>query len=165
MKPKKLIFLLGIYLFQVSSWAQSDPLEKFIDKYSGKPGFRYVEAETDILGFITGEESEDVEARLMAYRQDSTTNFSIAEITEAFAKRLRTKHYEMLVGFNRKGSRAEFHVRRKGSEITGIAITMLQKERAVFFSATGEFDLKDAGKLKEIIKCELPGLMKQFCRE
>jgi hypothetical protein len=165
MKSIKLILSLAIYLLPGMLFAQSNPLDKLINKYANKSGFRYAEMETDMLSCKTDQVSKDLEAKFIAFKQDSTTTYTTLEVYNLFLGKINAKKYEPLAKLNRNGNKGEVLLKREGPVILGIVITMMEKNYVVSLSATGEFNLNDVGRIKELIKNKVPEMMKKFCHD
>lgn len=165
MKSKKLICLLSVLVVPAFLLAQSDPLDKLLNKYGDKPGFRYAEMETNMLACGSENSSGDLEVKFISYHQDSTSGYLVSEIYNVFSKKIKSQDYEPLAILKRNGNKAEMMINRQGPVISGIVVMMMAENHALFLSATGEFNLKEIVRLKDIIESKVPEIMNKFCRD
>ena len=165
MKSMKLICLLSLFFIPGFLSAQSDPLDKLLNKYGNKPGFRYAEIETNMLSCNSENSSKNLEAKFISFKQDSTTDYNVSEIYNVFSERIKSQSYEALAIVKSSGNHIEMLVKRKGPVISGFVIMMAEENHAFFISASGEFNLKDKVRLKELMKCNFPEMIDKLGRD
>lgn len=158
-----LIFTAIITIFPGMIWAQSNPLDKLIDKYSGKDGFRYIEMETNILNFSEKESNPESDVKVIYFGQDSTTKFDISLIYDKFTSRIKSRDFEDIAVVFMKGTKAELLIKREGSEISGLIVILKKKGHLMIFGASGIFDLNDLSRLKELKDWKGLKMFKKFC--
>ncbi len=161
----KLICLLSMFILPGFLTAQSDPLDKLLNKYGDKPGFRYAEMETNMLSCSSENSSNDLEVKFISFKQDSTTDYNVSEIYNLFSDRIKSQSYEALAIVKSSGNNVEMLVKRKGPVISGFVVMMAEENRTLFLSTSGEFNLKDIARLKELIKSKFPEMIDKFCRD
>lgn len=163
MKSAYLFLLLVITLLPGIIRAQSNPLDKLINKYEGKSGFRYIELETNFHGCLNKDSNSETDVKFISFREDSVSKHSVAEIYSRFIGKAKSKDFKDLIILFIEGAKAELMIRHEGSEITGVIISMAKKDHIMLFGASGSFELNDLKHLKDLENCEEFEWFKKFC--
>lgn len=150
--------------------AQTNPLDSYISKYEGTPGFYYMDMKTNMFSFEEEDgsaktESNIIDFKIVSFESIEKAKFDPASIYDNFAKTLNPDVYKGLVDVKSSGENVEMLVKKDGKQIAEIVIIVQEKDETTLMVATGNFDLKDITKLKNLKDCKGLEVLEKLCED
>ena len=150
--------------------AQTNPLDSYISKYEGTPGFYYMDMKTNMFSFEEEDgssktESNIIDFKIVSFEKVEKAKFDPSNIYDDFAKTLNPDTYKGLVDVKSSGENVEMLVKKDGNQIAEIVIIVQEKDETTLLVATGNFDLKDIAKLKNLKNCKGLEALEKLCED
>lgn len=150
--------------------AQTNPLDSYISKYEGTPGFYYMDMKTNMFSFDEEDgspktESNIIDFKIVSFEKVEKARFDPSNIYDNFAKTLNPDFYKGLVDVKSSGENVEMLVKKDGNQIAEIVIIVQEKDETTLMVATGNFDLKDIAKLKNLKNCKGLEALEKLCED
>lgn len=157
------VFLPGVLL------AQTNPLDGFLEKYSGEKGFYYLDLNTNMFSKSCEDEAQDFEKKvnikMLSYDETLGKGKQASDMYNVFINQFRNDDYIGLVEVRHSGENVEILVKKENKMVTEFILAMQEKESVTLVAATGNFDLKDLTKLKSLQNCKGMNILHQMCDE
>ena len=167
----RITFLAFIIAIPGILLAQVNPLDNYIEKYEGSPGFYYMDLKTNMFNF-EDEENETptnqtniIDFKIVSFEKNENSKFDPNKIYNDFNKTLKKDVYKGLVDIKSSGENVNMVVRKEGDQIKEIVIIVQEKEETTLMVATGNFDLKDITKLSELKNCKGLQTLEKLCED
>lgn len=170
-KTIKISILALIISLPVILFAQSNPLDSYISQYEGTPGFYYMDMKTNMFSFDENEqdspktESNVIDFKIVSFEKTEKAKFDPANIYKNFSKTLNADSYRGLVTVKSSGENVEMLVKKEGNQIAEIVIIVQEKDETILMVATGNFDLKDIAKLRNLKDCKGLEALEKLCED
>lgn len=151
--------------------AQINPLDSYIEKYEGAPGFYYMDLKTNMFNFDDMDEglqkssSNIIDFKIVSFEKNKNSTFNPAQIYNDFNSTLSKDVYKGLVEVKSDGELVNMAVKKEGDQIAEIIITVQEKEETTLMVATGNFDLKDIAKLRNLKDCKGLEALEKLCED
>ena len=151
--------------------AQVNPLDSYIDKYEGAPGFYYMDMKTNMLDFKDKDEESTksstniINFKIVSFEKNENSKFDPTMIYKDFNKTLNKDVYKGLVEVKSSGENVNMVVRKEGDQLSEIIIIVQEEDETTLMVATGNFDLKDIAKLSELKNCKGLQTLEKLCED
>lgn len=151
--------------------AQINPLDSYIEKYEGTPGFYYMDVKTNMFNFDeTNEGSQKssnniIDFKIVSFEKEENSKFNPSQIYKEFNTTLSKDVYKGLVEVKSDGELVNMAVKKQGDQIAEIIITIQEKDEVTLMVATGNFDLKDITKLSNLKNCKGLEALEKLCED
>ncbi len=168
---EKFSLLILIIVIPAILCAQTNPLDSYISKYEGTPGFYYMDMKTNMFSFEDDENGSQkspdnvIDFKIVSFEKIEKTKFDPANIYDDFTKTLNPDVYKGLVDVKSSGENVEMLVKKDGNQIDEIVIIVEEKDETTLMVATGNFDLKDIAKLKNLKNCKGLEALEKLCED
>jgi len=151
--------------------AQDNPLDRYIEKYDGDPGFYYMDLKTNMFNFNDEDKGSQttqnkiIDFKIVSFEKKDNSKFDPAKIYNDFTKTLNKDIYKGLVEVKSSGENVNMVVKKQGNQIAEIIITVQEKDETTLMVATGNFDLKDVAKLSDVKNCKGLQTLEKLCED
>lgn len=168
MKTQVLLIIAGL-LFPVFLQAQSNPLDSFHEKYIGQEGFYYLDLKTNMVmgcdSIIRGAEDREIRVKVLSYEESEKTALSSKSLYDLFVNGIDRDSYIGLIDVKSSDENVEILVKKENKALSEFVIIVREKNELSLIAASGNFDLKDLAKLKNIQSCKGLNLIEKMCEE
>ena len=165
----RITFLAFIIAIPGILLAQVNPLDSYIEKYEGTPGFYYMDMKTNMFNFDEKDspktENNIIDFKIVSFEKIEKAKFDPADIHDSFTKTLNANIYKGLIDVKSSGENVEMLVKKEGGQIAEIVIIVQEKDETTLMVATGNFDLKDIAKLSELKSCKGLQVLEKLCED
>ena len=172
MKKTIKISILALFIsLPAILFAQTNPLDSYISQYEGTPGFYYMDMKTNMFSFDENEkdsqktESNIIDFKIVSFEKTEKAKFDPADIYDNFTKTLNPDVYKGLIDVKSSGEYVEMLVKKEGNQIAEIIIIVQEKAETTLMVATGNFDLKDIAKLRNLKDCKGLEALEKLCED
>ncbi|MEZ5083722.1 MAG: DUF4252 domain-containing protein [Bacteroidales bacterium] len=167
---KKLIILtISFLLFSAAAiFAQANPLDNFIEQYSGEKGFQYLELKTNMIpGDENNESAEErmIFLKMVLFNENGSTKYTATDIHSDFLKKFDKESYVGLVDIKSSGDQVELLVKKENQMVTEFVICICEEQETTLIAASGNFDLKNLAKLSKFKDCKGLHILEKLCEE
>ncbi len=170
-KSVKIPFFVFIIAIPGLLLAQVNPLDSFIDKYEGAPGFYYLDLKTNMFNLNDEEkglhttQNKIIDFKIVSFEKRENSKFDPTKIYNDFNKTLKKDMYKGLVEVKSSGENINMMVKKEGDQLTEIVIIVQEKDETTLMVATGNFDLKDIAKLRDMKNCKGLQALEKLCED
>ena len=167
----KISFLALIIAIPGILLAQVNPLDSYIEKYEGDPGFYYMDLKTNMFNFedekmeTPTNRTDIIDFKIVSFEKKENSKFDPNKIYNDFNKTLNKDVYKGLVEVKSSGKNINLMVKKEGDQLTEIVIIVQEKEETTLIVATGNFDLKDIAKLSKLKDCKGFQTLEKLCKD
>lgn len=167
---KKVIILAFSVLIIASTgiFAQTNPLDNFINQYSGTKGFQFLEMKTNMLpGDETDETIGDrtLHLKMVSFKEVETSQYQSKDLYNDFFKKFDKDNYVGLVDIKSSGEHVEILVKKENQMVSEFIIAIREETETTLIAASGNFDLKNLAKLSEFQNCRGLHVLEKLCEE
>ena len=167
----KISFLAFILVIPGILLAQVNPLDCYIEKYEGDPGFYYMDLKTNMFNLNDEEkgtqstQNKIIDFKIVSFEKNENSKFDPTKIYNDFNKTINKDVYKGLVEVKSSGENINMMVKKEGDQLSEIVIIVQEKDETTLMVATGNFDLKDIAKLSELKNCKGLQALEKLCED
>ena len=166
----KIVLMFVIGLVPIILLAQSNLLDDLMKKYANKPGFYFLDMQTNMFNSGKDENStlsseQTISIKILTFDEGASSQFKTLDIYEQFNSGIDVKSYKGLVEVKSSGNKVDMMIRKEGNILSDVIIIIRESNKVTFFSATGSFNLKDLLKLSAIKNCQGLEILEKLCED
>jgi hypothetical protein len=169
MKNKTFILFILMVSLPFVMPAQINPLDEMMTMYNGQEGFYFLDLKTNMMNAghkeFTGKSDHVVNLKIISYDEKKNTSFKAENLYHQFFSTVDKAQYKGLIDIKSSGDNVEMMVKKEGDRVAEIIIAVQEKEEITIIAATGNFDLKDLARFKNMQHCHGLQVLEQLCEE
>jgi len=170
-KIKRKFSLLILAIAPAILFAQVNPLDNYIEKYSNETGFYYLDLKTNMFQSSDNDKNtnpgqdEMINLKILSFEEGDNTKYNASKIYNDFVNSIEKENYRGLIEVKSSDENVEMMVKKEGNIIKEFIITIKEDKETTLVSATGNFDLKDLAKFSDTKNCKGLEVLKKLCEE
>ena len=168
---KKVLILVSavMFMFCISIFAQQNPLDGFLAKYSGKEGVKFLELKTNMVGSEKSENEQYsnkvIDLKMISIKGSGPKGNEAKNLYNEFFQEFNKDNYIGLVEVKSSGDNVEILVKKENNRISEFIIAVKEEVETTLIAASGNFDLKDLAKISEFQNCKGLQVLEKLCEE
>ncbi|MCB2221078.1 MAG: DUF4252 domain-containing protein [Bacteroidetes bacterium] len=169
MKNKTLLLLMIFVSLPFFLPAQTNPLDDMIKLYKGQEGFYFLDLKTNMMNAgdkgQTGVSDAVVNLVIISFDEKKNTSFKAENLYNQFFSTVDKAQYKGLIDIKSSGDNVEMMIKNEGERLTEVIIAVQEEDEMTIIVATGNFDLKDLARFKNMQQCHGLQVLEQLCEE
>ena len=161
--------LLSLLLIPLLALTQTNPLDNLIRKYAHQDGIYFLDLTTNMFNptadSTSSSSQREINLKVLSVQNNANTNFALTDIYNEMMGTIDKSAYKGLIEIKKSGQNVEFLVRKDGNMVKNLIIAVKEEKEITLIAASGNFDLKDLAKFKQIEKCKGLQILGQLSEE
>ncbi len=163
------IWIIITLAFPFLGFAQVNPLDNLMNKYSSEEGCYFLNLKTNMFNPASDSGTigtqRVIDLKMLSVDQAKHPAFSVSVIYNEFMSYIDKGAYKGLIEIKKKGENVEFLIKKEGEQINGFIVAVKEANELTLISASGNFNMKDLMKLSQFEKCKGLQILGQLCEE
>lgn len=168
MKKAIILSLSVLLITSTGIFAQTNPLDNFINEHASEKGFQFLELKTNMIPEPEADESKGdrtIYLKMISFREDESKNYQATDLYNDFFKKFDKDAYVGLVDIKSSGEHVEILVKKENQMVSEFIIAIREETETTLIAASGNFDLKNLANLSEFQHCRGLHVLKKLCEE